>query len=81
MFRYMRRRGYIDHNNVPKECVLIKAGLRGRKPGCDCIWELTRQKDLDLLEEMFRLLDYRKTNRNYLKKKNFISVFWHKSPG
>lgn len=62
----MRRRGYIDNNTEPKECVLIKAGIRGKKPGCDCIWELTRQQDLALLERMFGLLDERKAHRNYL---------------
>lgn len=64
----MRRRGYIDYNTEPKECTLIKAGIRGRKPGCDCIWELTRQQDLALLEKMFGLLDDRKAHRNYFLK-------------
>nr|XP_034301187.1 uncharacterized protein LOC105326615 isoform X2 [Crassostrea gigas] len=62
LFQYMRRRGYIDNNTEPKECVLIKAGIRGKKPGCDCIWELTRQQDLALLERMFGLLDERKAH-------------------
>lgn len=72
---YWRKRGYFDHNNVPKECILIKAGIRGRKPGCDCIWELTRQQDLALLEKMFRLLDYRKAHRNYFFKKFSFCFF------
>lgn len=75
LFRYMRKRGYFDHNNVPKECILIKAGIRGRKPGCDCIWEMTRQQDLALLEEMFRLLDDRKAHRNYFFKKLSFCFF------
>lgn len=75
LFRYMRRRGYIDHSNVPTECVLIKAGLRGRKPGCDCILELIRQQDFALLEEMFRLLDYRKAHRNYFFQKMSFCFF------
>lgn len=65
LFQYMKRRGYIDHSTEQKECVLIKSGIRRRKPGCDCIWEFTRQQDLALQEKMFRLLDERKANRNY----------------
>lgn len=45
---------------VPKESYLIKTGMRNGKLGCDCILELTKQRDLRLLQKLVERFEKRR---------------------
>ena len=51
-----------------KECHLIKAGMKLKKPGCDCFLEFIRWDNLAFLEKLILRFEERRKNGN-----NFIS--------
>ena len=64
LYNHLKQRNFVAQNPLPKQCLLIKAGLRKEIPGCQCILKLIQDVDNIFLEKLISRLEERERNGN-----------------